>query len=186
MTLPASHTKFTYEDYLLFPDDGQRHELIDGDHYVTPAPKTKHQRISSNLQRILSNHVHHQNFGKIFSAPTDVVLADLDVVQPDLLYISAGKAALITEANIQGAPDLVIEILSETTRKTDELIKRKLYERYHIKEYWIVDPVLDTVKMYRLTDQAFTRTDELSHESHDTLTTPLLPDLHIPPAAMFE
>lgn len=186
-TSPHSRAvKFTYEDYLLFPDDGKRHELIDGDHFMTPAPNTRHQITSSNLHRIMSSHVHQGRYGRVFSAPFDVVLSDQDVVEPDLLFVTTARVSIITEKNIQGAPDLVIEILSESTRKTDEIIKRKLYERFGVQEYWIVDPELETVKIYRLTDQGYARTAELSKESRDTLTTPLLPRLQIALAEIFE
>jgi len=186
MTPPNPQVKFTYEDYLLFPDDGRRHELIDGEHYVTPAPKTKHQRVSSQLHLLLGSFVREHRLGQVFTAPTDVVLSDLDVVQPDLLFVSSARASIITEPNIQGPPDLVIEILSETTRRTDEIIKRKLYERHGVSEYWIVDPELETVKVYRMTDQGYGRPVELSTEANDTLTAPLLPGLIIPLAAIFE
>ncbi len=186
MSTPNPDVKFTYEDYLLFPEDGKRHELIDGDHYVTPAPRTKHQRVSGNLYRLLSTYVHQKRCGAMFAAPTDVVFSDLDVVQPDLLFISAGRASLITEKNIQGPPDLMLEILSEATRRTDEIIKRKLYDRYGVPEYWIVDPEIEIVKVYRRTDQGYQRTAELTKEAGDVLTTPLLPSLQLPLAAIFE
>ncbi|MEC4670846.1 MAG: Uma2 family endonuclease [Nitrospirota bacterium] len=175
MTQYTSSTKFTYEDYLLFPDDGKRHELIDGEHYVTPSPMTKHQRISRNLLGSLFVYIQQMRCGHLFSAPMDIVFSDLDVVQPDLLFISNTRASIITEKNIQGAPDLLVEILSDSTRKTDEIIKRKLYERYKVPEYWIIDPELETVKIYHLADQGYSRTAELSNESSDTLQTPLLP-----------
>jgi len=180
------HVKFTYEDYLLFPSDGKRHELIDGEHFMTPSPSTKHQRILGNLFLAFGTFLKEHKIGEIFVAPYDVVLSDLDVVEPDLLFVSSGRASIITEKNIQGAPDLVVEILSETTRKTDEIIKRKLYERHGVSEYWIVDPELETVKVYRLTDQAYTRAAESSKENADTLTTPLLPRLQIPLSEIFE
>lgn len=186
MSLRAHKAKFTYEDYLLFPDDGKRHEIIDGDHYVTPSPSTKHQKISGNLLYFLKDHLRRTKAGRVFNAPMDVVLSDLDVVQPDLLFISSGRSSIITEKNIHGNPDLVVEILSENTRKTDEIIKRKLYERHSIPEYWIVDPELETVKVYRMTDQGYTRAAELSLESNDTITTPLLPDLRISLSEIFE
>jgi Uma2 family endonuclease len=186
MSPQAHKVKFTYEDFLLFPEDGKRHELIDGERYVTPAPKTKHQKISVNLTAAIAIFLKHQKIGDVFAAPTDVVLSDLDVVEPDLLFVSSARASIITEKNIQGAPDLVIEILSDGTRKTDEIIKRKLYERHGILEYWIVDPELETVKVYRMTDQGYTRAAELSLESNSTLTTPLLADLRIPLSEIFE
>ena len=186
MAAPNPQIKFTYEDYLLFPDDGKRHELIDGDHYVTPAPRTRHQIASTNLTGLLHAHLLRTKGGRVLTAPTDVVLSDLDVVQPDLLFISAARASIITEKNIQGPPDLVIEILSETTRKTDEIIKRKRYERFGVPEYWIVDPELETVKVYRLTAEVYGRHTEFSREAGDTLSTPLLPGLQLPLAAIFE
>lgn len=182
----AQHVKFTYEDYLLFPEDGRRHELIEGEHFVTPAPKTKHQIVSSNLHQILGLFVHQHRLGRVFSAPTDVVLSDLDVVEPDLLFVSTSRLSIVTDTHIHGAPDLVVEILSESTRKTDEIVKRKLYERFSVPEYWIVDPELETVKVYRTTDQGYVRAAELSQEAGDTLTTPLLPDLRIALLQMFE
>ena len=186
MTHPSPSTKFTYEDYLLFPDDGKRHELIDGDHYITPAPSTKHQRVSGNLFAMIWQFLKEHPIGRVFDALCDVVLSDLDVVEPDLLFISAARASMITEKNIQGAPDLVIEILSESTRKTDEVIKRKLYERYGVREYWIVDPELETVKVYRMTDAGYRRIAELSREANDSLNTPLLPKLSVSLNELFQ
>lgn len=186
MTSQAQRVKFTYEDYLLFPEDGRRHELIEGEHFVTPAPKTKHQIVSSNLHRILGSFVYQRRLGRVLSAPTDVVLSELDVVQPDLLFVSTSRLSIMTDTHIHGAPDLVVEILSETTRKPDEIIKRKLYERVGIPEYWIIDPELEIVKVYRLADQRYVRAAELSREAGDLLTTPLFADLQIPLAEIFQ
>ncbi|HEY3130560.1 MAG TPA: Uma2 family endonuclease [Acidobacteriota bacterium] len=180
-----SRVKFTYQDYLLFPDDGKRHELIDGEHFVTPSPIIKHQRISITLSTALKVFLKYNGLGEVFAAPCDVVLSEVDVVEPDLLVVLASHASIITEKNIQGAPDLVIEILSEGTRKTDEVIKRKLYERFGVGEYWIVDPELETIKIYRLTDKRFARQAELSREAGDALSTPLLPGLQIPLSEIF-
>ena len=185
MAQPLSSTKFTYEDYLLFPDDGKRHELIDGEHYVTPSPVTKHQRISGNIFVILGTYIQKTKIGQLFAAPMDVVLSDLDVVQPDLLFISNARASIMTEKNIQGAPDLVVEILSESSRKTDEMIKRKLYERHRVSEYWIVDPELESVKIYRFSDKGYSRIAELSVETNDTLASPLFPDWQLPLSQIF-
>jgi len=185
MAHPLSSTKFTYEDYVLFPDDGRRHELIDGEHYVTPSPVTKHQKISGNLFGLLYSHIQKTKIGHLFAAPMDVVLSDLDVVQPDLLYITNTHASIMTEKNIQGAPDLVVEIVSESSRKIDEMIKRKLYERYRVPEYWIIDPELESVKVYRLSDKGYSRIAELTVEANDTLTSMLIPDWQLPLSKIF-
>ncbi len=124
--------------------------------------------------------------GRVFAAPTDVVLSDSDVVEPDLLFISNARLDRMTTANIQGAPDLVIEILSPGTRKTDEVTKRKRYEHFDVLEYWIVDPELETVKVLRRTEKGLERVVEVSNEEAGVLETPLLPGLSIPLARIFE
>lgn len=179
MTVHSTAVKFTYDDYLLFPDDGRRHELIEGDRYMTPSPSERHQRIAMNLSGTLWQHLATRPIGRAYAAPFDVVLSTTDVVQPDLLFVSSIKASIVTDRNVQGPPDLIVEILSETTRKMDEIIKRKLYERFGIQEYWIIDPELETIKVYRMTAQGYRRIAELSREADDALSTPLLPDLTI-------
>ncbi|MGH9427423.1 MAG: Uma2 family endonuclease [Terriglobia bacterium] len=185
MASQARPVKYTVEDYFLFPDDGKRHELIDGDHFVTPSPNTKHQRIVLNLSSILHTFVTRHHLGEVFVAPYDVILSGFDVVEPDLLFVSASRVAIVTDKNIQGAPDLAVEILSESTRRTDEVIKRKRYEQFGINEYWIIDPELETIKIYRMTDKGYVRAAELSKEANASLTTPLLPNLNIPLANIF-
>jgi Uma2 family endonuclease len=181
---PAS-VKFTYEDFLTFPDDGKRHEIVDGEHYVTPSPNTKHQTVSMNLTRALLRYLDEHPRGHLFAAPFDVVLSELDVVEPDLLFVSRERAGIVTEQHVRGAPDLVVEIVSPGTRKVDEVTKRKLYERFGVLEYWIVDPELDGIKVYRRIDEAFVRAAELSVEHNDVLTTPLLPEFSAPLAGIF-
>jgi Uma2 family endonuclease len=179
-------SRLTYKDYLLFPDDGKRHEIIDGDHYVTPAPRTKHQRTSANLTVALASFVKSRGLGLVLAAPSDVILSDENVVQPDLLFVSAAHAAIVTEDNIRGAPDLVVEIVSETTRKKDEVTKRELYERFGVQEYWVADPELETVKVFRRAQQGYGRAVELSKEANDVLTTKLLADCKLALTEIFD
>lgn len=186
MASATSNVKFTYEDYELFPDDGRRHELIDGERYVTPSPFARHQKTVVNLTLLLGPPIRERQRGELFVAPFDVVLSDLDVVQPDLLFISAERAEILTEKHVRGAPDLVVEVLSESTRRTDEIVKRKLYERFGVREYWAIDPLLESVKVYRLEAGAFRRTAELTAEAGDTLETPLFPGLAVPLSEIFE
>jgi Uma2 family endonuclease len=182
----ALSSQLTYEDYLLFPDDGKRHEIIEGDHYATPSPRTKHQKISANLTVALVSFVKRQGMGVVLAAPSDVILSDDNVVQPDLLFVSTPRAGIVTEDNIRGAPDLVVEIVSETTRKKDEVTKRKLYERFGVQEYWIVDPELETVEIFRRTQQGFGRAVELSKEAKEILTTDLLVGFDVALTEIFE
>ncbi|MGE3844019.1 MAG: Uma2 family endonuclease [Vicinamibacterales bacterium] len=178
---PASAgIKLTYEDFLLFPNDGKRHEVIDGEHHVTPSPSTKHQEVSGNLFWLLRSYLEAHPCGRIFSAPFDVVFSEFDVVEPDLLYMSHARAEqVLTAANVRGAPELVIEIGSPSTRRRDETTKRRLYERCGVSEYWVVDPELDVVRVYRRLGDRFDRPVELSREAGDTLTTPLLPGMEL-------
>jgi Uma2 family endonuclease len=184
---PASPgVKLTYEDFLLFPDDGQRHELIDGEHYVTPSPNTKHQRVSGNLFLMIGSWLEQHPIGRTFYAPYDVIFSNFDVVEPDLLYLSNERMAeVVTPQHVRGAPEIVIEIGSPGTRKRDETIKKHLYERSGVSEYWVVDPELDVVRIYRRSEEGFGRAIELSSETDDTLTTPLLPGLEMPLKRIF-
>ena len=187
MRPPTSGVRLTYEDYLLFPDDGNRHELIDGEHFVTPTPKRKHQAISMNLSGMIWTFLQERPIGRVFTAPFDVILSEFDIVEPDLLFMSRQRMTEIaTSPWVRGAPNLVVEIGSESTRKRDETIKKRLYERFGVEEYWIVDPELDTIKVYRRVGDAYERVAELSLEANDVLTTPLLPGLRIPLAKVFE
>ena len=174
----GSRVKLTYDDFLLFPDDGQRHELIDGEHYVTPSPNMKHQRVSGNFHFLIRGWLEQHPVGEIFYAPFDVVFTRFDVVEPDLLYMSHARARdVLTSANVQGVPELVIEIGSPSTRKRDETIKRRLYERDGVSEYWIVDPDLDVIRIYAREGDGFGRARELAAEAGDTLSTPLFEGL---------
>ena len=178
--------KFTYDDFLQFPDDGKRHELIDGDHYSTPSPNIRHQRISGNLTLTIDLWLQDHPLGEIFYAPLDVILSNFDVVEPDLLFVSNERApALLAGEYVTGAPDLLIEIASPETRQRDETIKRRLYERWNVIEYWVVDPEIDVIRVYRRDGARFARPMELSREAGDVLTSPLFPGLEIPLAHVF-
>jgi len=178
--------KLTYDDFLLFPDDGQRHELIDGEHYVTPSPSIRHQEISGRLHLLIGTWLKTRPLGRIFYAPLDVRFSMFDVVEPDLLYVSNERAAdLLAGEHVMGAPDLVVEIGSPNTRQRDETIKRRLYENSTVVEYWVVDPDIDVIRVYRRESERFARPVELSREAGDVLTTPLFPELDIPLAHVF-
>src|SRR5262249_54186269 len=110
---------FTYEDYLLLPED-RRYEIVDGELYMTPSPATYHQRILRQLERALGEYVEGRRLGEVLFAPCDVVLSETDIVQPDVLFVSSGRASIIGEKYISAAPDLVVEILSPATAQRDQ------------------------------------------------------------------
>ena len=178
-TVAQTATKLTYDDFVLFPDDGKRHELIDGEHFVSPSPNLRHQRVLRDFGFLLHRFVEANDLGEVFLAPLDVVFSIHDVVEPDIIFVSNARSSILTAANLQGSPDLVVEVLSPSNRRYDEVKKRGLYERADVGEYWIVDPEADTVKIYRREGDGFGRPTWLSARDGDRLTSPLFPGLEI-------
>ncbi len=131
-------TKLTYADYLDLPGD-ERYELLDGELVMVASSNEPHQRVSKRLMWQMLP-VEERGLGQVYNAPFDVVLSDTEVVQPDLLFVSQERAHIITRANIQGAPDLVVEILSPSTANRDWTYKRELYASHGVKELWLVAP----------------------------------------------
>jgi Uma2 family endonuclease len=142
--------KLGYDDFWELPDDGNRYEIINGKLYVTPAPAMRHQLVSTRLMRALDRHVVSARIGHVFHAPTAVILGPHRQVQPDLLFISRERNKLVTSREVAGAPDLAIEIVSPSSKKTDRAVKSAAYADSGISWYWIVDPDERTVEEFRL------------------------------------
>lgn len=185
MTVAPVSTRFTYEDYCNWPDDGRRHEIIDGDHFTSTSRNRSHQLALGHLIAQLHPFVGKHQLGEVFLSPFDVLFSDFDVVQPDLLFVAKANAEIVTEDNIRGVPDLVIEILSESTRKYDLVTKRKLYERFGVPEFWVVDPLLETIAVYRHDGSVLAKVAELSAEVGEKLESPLLPGLVLAVSEIF-
>lgn len=186
----ARRVRFTYEDYALLPEDGRKREIIDGELYgadiaLPRSPSLEHQRTVANLLEILNAFARSSAAGTVVQAPFDVFFSNENIVQPDLLFVSAARASIIGKNHVRGGPDLIVEVVSEATRRLDETIKRKLYERYGVREYWIVDPELQVVKVYRTTEKGFVRAAELALEAGESITSPLLPGLQVSLADLF-
>jgi Uma2 family endonuclease len=130
--------------------------------------------------------VRRHRLGTVLPAPFEIVLSDFDVVQPDLVFISRERAGILTEKNARGAPDLAIEILSPRTRQTDEVHKLRLYERSGVREYWLIDPLAETARIYRRRGERLALHRDLTAAGRGALTTPLLPGLRIPLAELCE
>ena len=168
--------KHTYDDYMKTSDD-ERYELIEGELIQLFSPTTKHQRVSGDIMIEVNKFVESRNLGEIFHGPLDVVFDNENVMQPDILFISKERLDIIGEKNIQGAPDLVIEIISESTAYRDLVQKKKLYARFGVKEYWIVLPEESSVEVYTLKDNTFSL--QTTYGRDDTLRSPLLQKLKI-------
>ena len=169
--------KLTYEDYVGLPDDGRRYEILDGELEVSPAPAPRHQGVSGNLLVILHTHVQERGMGRVYHAPIDVILAPDSIVQPDLVFVAAGREALVTERAIEGPPDLAVEILSPWSDRRDRVAKAALYARYGIRHYWIPDPVARTLEVYEVKGTEYRRV--AVHEGAACVRTTLFPDLEI-------
>ncbi|MBI5197012.1 MAG: Uma2 family endonuclease [Nitrospirae bacterium] len=163
--------KFTYEDYLKTPDD-QRFELIEGDLIMTPSPVPRHQRISREIGFRLHKFIAEHDLGEVFYAPCDIHLDKYNVLQPDIFFISKNRLSIIGEKNIQGAPDLVIEILSESTAYRDLVQKKRLYAQFGAREYWIVLPEEEHIEVYTLKGRTFEIHKD--YEKRATLESPVL------------
>jgi Uma2 family endonuclease len=164
MSVLKEKVKFTYEDYLCLPDNGKRYQVIEGELYMVPAPTPNHQDILLKLGILLREFVEEHKLGKVYCAPCDVILSPEDIVQPDIFFISSERQHIITERNIQGAPDLVAEILSPTTAKLDKTLKTRLYERFGVKEYWLVDPEEKRIAVYESKGAKFGLAQEVKQE----------------------
>ncbi len=137
--------KLTYQHYCLIPEDGQRHHIVDGKHFVTPTPSTYHQTVSRRIQFQLDAQIELAGRGQVFNAPIDVQLGLHNIVQPDIAVIAKERSQMIMPSQIMGSPDLVVEILSPSTIDIDWVKKRVVYEQHQVPEYWIVDPFEQTL-----------------------------------------
>jgi len=180
--LQARH-RWTYSDLVALPDDQLRHELIDGEHFVSPSPATTHQELSVNLLRALLRHLDGPGAGKLLHAPFDVRLSPRTVLVPDLVYFTAERfARVVNEKHAVAAPDLVVEILSPGTRRRDMGRKRAVYDREGVREYWMVDPEARSVTVLRRprTDAGLTDVTVLTLAEGGILESRLFPGLQIP------
>jgi len=171
-------TRLNYDDYCLLPNNGKRYEIVDGELFVTLSPLQRHQLVLANLLYFLTGFVKKHDLGKVYPAPFAVVFSEHDVVEPDIIYVSKARASVVTEKNIQGAPDLVVEVLSDSTARIDRTTKLKLYARYGVAEYWVIDPEVYSAEIYRLVPGGYELAAQL--DSNQSLRCPLFPGFSLP------
>ncbi|MFT5130714.1 MAG: Uma2 family endonuclease [Rhodothermales bacterium] len=147
MATVAADLLLTVADYLSMPEGGPQYELIEGDLIMAPAPNSEHQDISGEISYALRSYA-RQHGGRVFYAPLDVFLDEHNVLQPDILWISPERLPRISKRGLEGAPDLVVEILSESTKTRDKNVKLKLYRRFGVREYWLVDPKTQSIEIH--------------------------------------
>lgn len=141
---------YTVEDYLELPEDGPRFQLMDGWLVREPAPGEVHQRVVGNLHVFLRQWTAQHRLGRVYLAPFDVALGPRDVVQPDLLFLRSEHLERLTPKNLQGPPDLAVEVLSPTTRARDRLTKRRIYAAARVPELWFIDPEDRSLEIHHL------------------------------------
>jgi Uma2 family endonuclease len=179
-----ANVPYTYQEYCYLPNDGRRYEIIEGDLYVTPAPSSMHQTVSRRLQFALMSQLEATGIAMVFNAPFDVIMAETSVVQPDLAIIRQSRRGSISKRGLEGIPDVAIEIISPTTRGNDAILKKAAYARAGIPEYWIVDPDLGHVEIFRLKESGYD--PGVLFDRSATLTSPSFPEVAVPLLPVFE
>ena len=155
MEANRSRVRWTYAEFARLPTSGStRYEIIDDELVVTPAPGTRHQRIATDLITVLNTHVRAHGLGEVYAAPFDVLLAEGDFLEPDLVFVRADRLHVLSDRGVEGAPDLVVEILSPSTAARDRGVKLERYRHYGVGEYWIVDPDARAIEVWRLAEGA--------------------------------
>src|SRR5829696_1919468 len=173
---------YTYNDLLQTPDDGNRYEIIDGVLLLAPAPNLDHQDISLALTRIVDAYVRRHRLGRMYYAPVDVRLSPHDIVEPDLLFIRRDRLDIIDSRKyVMGPPDLAVEIISPTSRKIDQERKFALYARSGVPEYWLLDGVNRSLRMFRLDGDRYVAVEP----TEGRLESTVIPGLVLDPAALF-
>jgi Uma2 family endonuclease len=176
--------QWTYEDWERLPEDGWRYEVIDGVLHMTPPPSMAHQDTSNNLAFALTEHVKKNGLGRVYTAPTGVRLPEQRVpLQPDIFFISAERKSIIGSQYAEGAPDLVVEILSPSNWSYDRKEKFLLYQEAGVPEYWIVDPRMKTIEVFLLDDGEYVLTGEWG--MGDVATSNVIAGFQVPVADVF-
>jgi Uma2 family endonuclease len=179
----ATRVVLTYADLVALPADGKRYELHEGEIYVTASPRPRHQKVVGNLYLIIAEHVRRFGLGEVFLSPIDVILSEVTVVVPDLVYLDAGRLERVSDRGIEGPPTLAIEVLSPTTASADRGVKQQLSARYGVPHYWIVDLDARVIETYHLAGDTYEPGPRLDGTTPAAL--PPFPDLLLDPAAVW-
>jgi len=174
---------FTHHDYYSLPEHGPRYQLIEGELHMAPAPNRFHQTVSRNIEGILLLYLKTHPIGILYDAPFDVQLTDLNVFQPDILFLKNEHRSLLTKQGLRGAPDFVVEILSPATSELDLGVKREIYARTGVEELWIIEPDAKRIAVYRLQENR--ETPVLTHSDTSRFTSRLFPGLEFDAAEIF-
>jgi Uma2 family endonuclease len=155
METERTRTRWTYAEFARLPSEGStRYEIIDDELYVTPAPGRLHQRIVTDLVVQLGAFVRSSDAGELFAGPFDVLFAEGDYMEPDLVFVRRDRRDIISDRGVEGAPDLLVEVLSPSTQRRDRGVKLERYRHFGVPEYWIVDAEARAVEIWKLSEGA--------------------------------
>jgi Uma2 family endonuclease len=187
MTTTPNRVRWTTADLALFPDNGKRYEIIDGDLIVTRAPRWSHQKVTGRIFNALDTWCQSGGFGEAAINP-GIIFTDEDNVIPDVVWVSSERLNLLLDEaeHLTGAPELVVEVLSpgEKNKQRDTQLKLKLYSQQGVQEYWIVDNTLRQMQVYRRENAVLSLVVTL--QATDTLTSPLMPGFACPLNRVFD
>jgi Uma2 family endonuclease len=175
--------RVSYDDLAQMPEDGRRYELYDGEVFVVPSPILLHQVVAMRLWRILDDYA-FQTRGLAVASPMDVVFSQYDVVQPDIVFLTAESLRTVSLMDrVRQPPDLAVEVLSQATASHDRGRKMRMFQRYGVPEYWIVDPIAKTIEIYKLVESAYELVGAFS--GSETMHSAVLPGLALEPSSVF-
>ncbi len=180
-----TQARLTYQDYFDLPESDDRYELIDGELYMAPTPIPEHQIFLFYLTKVIEEFVTKHELGRVIISPQDVILSEDIVLQPDMMFVSNERMHIIRWGQyVQGAPDLVVEVLSPSTSRHDRTLKRERYAKFGVREYWIADIRAKTIEVNVLGDGNFTVAGLFGEG--EPIESPLLPGLKIDISDVFE
>lgn len=181
--LQSKAPPITRYDYQELPEGPPYFQVIEGDLIMSPSPRTLHQVVAGNIHFIIRQHLNSHPIGHVFLAPLDVFLTEINVYQPDLIFVAEERKSIVTEKGIEGAPNLVVEILSESTARFDKGPKRKIYARTGVQDLWLIDPEVKLIQVYRLAEDP--ETPVATYDATAVFRSPLLPGLEIAARSIF-
>jgi Uma2 family endonuclease len=181
--MKSTAARMNYDQLCLLPEDGNQYELFDGELVMTASPIARHQEIVGKLHVLLQQHVQSNSLGKVYVAPLDTIMDEFTIVQPDLLFVSRERVAEIVKERIEGAPDLVVEVLSPGTFHKDLRRKMRVYSQFGVREYWIVDPEEETIELHQRVGEKLQLARKFA--SGETFQTALLPGFEMQVRSVF-
>ncbi len=182
--LQAKALPITRHDYEAMPAGPPFYQVIEGDLVMSPSPNIYHQAVAGRIYSLLLQFLEKKPLGEVFVAPLDVFLGEINVYQPDVLFISNQRRSILTERGLEGAPDLAVEVLSPGTARFDKGSKRKVYARAGVRELWLVDQEAKRIHVYQLTKDV--ETPAATYDEKAVFTSPLLPGLRLKAATIFK